>query len=70
MFLCVFVFVLDEPLQNNFETSSEIFARSLEIFGYYQIPTKNPGTLRIKMSCAYKFNKVGRYTPCSWVFRV
>ena len=40
MFLCVSVFVLDEPLQNNFETSSEIFARSLEIFGYYQDPYK------------------------------
>ena len=51
VFLCVSMFVLDEPLQNNFGTSSEIFARSLEIFGYYQTPTKNPGTLRIKMSC-------------------
>ena len=51
VFLCVSVFVLDEPLQNNLGTSSEIFARSLENFGYYQTPTKNPGTLRIKMPC-------------------
>ena len=41
----VFVHVLDATLQSIFGTSSED-----EIFGYYRNPTKNPGTLRIKMS--------------------
>ena len=39
----VFVHVLDGTLQSIFGTSSEIF-------GYYRNPTKNPGTLRKKMS--------------------
>ena len=31
-----------------FVTSSEVFGTSPDIFGYYQTPTKNLGTLKIK----------------------
>ena len=41
MFLCVPVFVSDGTLCN-------IFGTSLDIFGYYQTPMKNLGTLKIK----------------------
>ena len=57
MFLCVPVFVLDRTLRNIFGS----LRTSLDIFGYYGIPTKNLGTLKIKKCHAYKCKKVGRY---------
>ena len=41
VFLCVPVFMLDRTFRN-------VFGHSLF---YYRTPTKNPSTLRIKMSC-------------------
>ena len=42
VFLCVPTFMSDRTLRS-------IFGMSSEIFRYYENPTKNPGTLSIKM---------------------
>ena len=48
VFLCVPVFMLDRTFRNIYQTLWNVFGHSLF---YYQTPTKNSGTLRIKMSC-------------------
>ena len=48
VFLCVPMFMLDRTFWNVFGTLLNVFEHSLP---YYRTPTKNPGTLRIKMSC-------------------
>ena len=57
IFLCVPVFMLDGTLRN-------VFGSLWDVFGQLRIlsdPTKNLGTLKIKMSHLYKCKKVGRY---------
>jgi len=51
--LHVCVFMLDWTLRNVFRTPSEVFGMSSDISRYYQTPTKNPGTLRIKVPHLY-----------------
>ena len=48
VFLCDPVFMLDKTFWNIYRTLWNVFRHSLF---YYRTPTKNPSTLRIKMSC-------------------
>ena len=48
VFLCVPMFMLDRTFWNVFGTLLNVFGHSLF---YFRTPMKNPGTLRIKMSC-------------------
>ena len=48
VFLCFSMFMWDRTFWNIFGTLLNVFGHSLS---YYRTPSKNPGTLRIKMSC-------------------